>query len=263
MKLAVRESMVPGATLEEKIALLEKLGYDGIELHQPASLDRSPDDLAAVFSQTPIRPTTIDGARGLLSPDLSQRSAAIAQLRSRLQLTGRLKAVAVLLVPIFGPPQIPDLSPIGSAVELERQLLLSQLKSLADDAQDAGAVLMLEPLNRYESHLLNTLDHAVEYCRRVNRPSIRILADFFHMHIEEADIAESIGLAAPYIQFVHVADSNRRQPGRGHLDFRPGFRALKAGGYDGYLGVECGLIGPPEDALREAATFLRKTWAEA
>jgi sugar phosphate isomerase/epimerase len=263
MKLAVRESMVPGASLEDKLTILESLDYDGIELHQASSLQRSALDLAGVFAGRRIRPTTIDGARSLLSPLPAERAASLAQLRDRLELCGALEAVAVLLVPIFGPPQLPDLSPCHGAIELEQELLLSSLKALAPVADRHHAVLMIEPLNRYETHLVNTLDQGAEYCRRVNRSGIRIMADFFHMNLEEADIAESIREAGPYIQYVHVADSNRKQPGRGHLDFRPGFRALKAIGYDSYLGVECGLIGTAEDALRETAAFLRKSWSEA
>lgn len=83
------------------------------------------------------------------------------------------------------------------------------------------------------------------------------------MHIEEADVAASIRAAGKQIVYVHVADSNRKQPGRGHLDLRPGFAALKAVGYDGYLGVECGLLGDPEGALQEAAANVRRAWEEA
>ncbi|HLZ08184.1 MAG TPA: sugar phosphate isomerase/epimerase family protein, partial [Chloroflexota bacterium] len=216
-----------------------------------------------VFDGSLVRPTTIDGARTLLSPLLAERAAGLNQLRGRLELCGRLGAVAVLLVPIFGPPQLPDLSPCHTAVELEQELLLAGLKELASVADEYHSVLMLEPLNRYETHLVNTLNQGAEYCRRVNRPAIRIMADFFHMNLEEADIAASIRAAGPFIHYVHVADSNRKQPGRGHLDFRPGFRALKDVDYDGYLGVECSLTGSAEDALRETALFLRKTWSEA
>ncbi len=263
MKIAVREGMVPGATLEEKLTLLDDLGYDGIELHQPSSLDRGVDDLFGLFGRHRVRPTTIDGARKLLDPDPVERQASLALLRRRLDLCGRLGATAVLVVPVFGKPLVPDLSPWRTAVDVEKELLHAALTELVADTERAGAPIMLEPLNRYETHFVNTLEQGAEFCRRVNRPGIRIMADFFHMSIEEADIAESIRRSAPFIRYVHVADSNRQQPGRGHLDFLPGFRALKQAGYDGYLGVECRLVGPPIEALKEAAIHLRKLWAEA
>ncbi len=75
------------------------------------------------------------------------------------------------------------------------------------------------------------------------------------MNIEEADIAASIRAAGQRI--VHVADSNRLQPGKGHLDFSPSFAALKEAGYDGYLGIECGISGPYDEALAGSAALLR------
>jgi len=263
MKLAVREGMVPGATLEERITYVDRIGYDGIELHSADSLNRPVDELVSAFRGQRVHPTTVDGVRKLLDPDPTERAASMTRLRARLDLCARLEAVAVLLVPIFGQPLIPDLCPTHSAAELELELLLAELREIAVHARSAGAIVTLEPLNRYETHLINTLDQGADLCRRINRPGIQLMADFFHMSIEEANIAESVTQASPFIRYVHVADSNRKQPGRGHLDFRPGFTALKAAGYDGYLGVECGLIGATDAALREAGVFLRKTWAEA
>jgi sugar phosphate isomerase/epimerase len=89
------------------------------------------------------------------------------------------------------------------------------------------------------------------------------MADFFHMGIEEADIAASIRAAGNHIRYVHVADSNRLQPGRGHLDFKPGFRALKDIGYDGYLAIECRVDGPYDEAIREAVRLIRREWEAA
>src|SRR5579871_5382653 len=131
MQLAVREGMVPGATLEERIAFVDRIGYDGIELHLPETFQRPVDEIVAAFLGQRVRPTTIDGARKLLDPDPAERAASLGQLRDRLTLCARLQAVAVLLVPIFGRPLIPDLSPVASAADLERSLLLAQLKELA------------------------------------------------------------------------------------------------------------------------------------
>jgi sugar phosphate isomerase/epimerase len=109
---------------------------------------------------------------------------------------------------------------------------------------------------------VNRLEQGMELAERAG-PEIAIMADFFHMNIEEADIAASIRAARERIVYVHVADSNRLQPGRGHLDFTPGFRALKEIGYDGWLGIECRVEGPYEDALAESAALLRDLWAAA
>lgn len=62
---------------------------------------------------------------------------------------------------------------------------------------------------------------------------------------------------------VHRSDSNRLQPGRGHLDFRPGFGVLKALGYDGYLAIECRVDGAYDDAIWETAEVIRREWKAA
>jgi sugar phosphate isomerase/epimerase len=181
-------------------------------------------------------------------------------MRRRLDLAAILGAVGLLTVPQFGSaPRLPDLSPYKTGAALERELFVEQLEELAPAARDAGVPIFLEPLNRYEQHLVNRLEQGVALAEQVG-DGVGIMADFFHMNIEEADIAASIRAAGPYIVHVHVADSNRLQPGKGHLDFRPGFAALKEAGYDGYLGIECRISGPYDETLAESAALLRELW---
>jgi sugar phosphate isomerase/epimerase len=70
-------------------------------------------------------------------------------------------------------------------------------------------------------------------------------------------------VAGQHIVHVHVADSDRLQPGKGHLDFLPGFAALKEAGYDGFLGIECRISGTYDEALAESAALLRDLWDAA
>jgi sugar phosphate isomerase/epimerase len=259
MKLALREEMSRGGTLAEKLSWLEGVGFDGIEL-AAASLDLSPRELEEIFAGSPVRAANIAGSAALLDPDPAERAAAKDLMRRRLDLAATLGAVGVLTVPQFGPaPRLPDLSPYKTAGELERELFVEQLEELAPAAGAAGVPIFLEPLNRYEQHLVNRLEQGVAFAEQVG-DGVEIMADFFHMNIEEADIAASIRAAGTHIVHVHVADSNRLQPGKGHLDFRPGFAALKEAGYDGYLGIECGISGSYDEALAESAAFLRELW---
>ena len=262
MKLSIREGMIPRETLPDKLAWLESVGLDAVELHT-ASLALPPEELRRAFAASPIAVSAVEGMRGLLSADPAERAAAKQTVRDRLELAGLLGAVGVLVVPQSGRvPALPDLSPLASGADLERDLLLVQLRELALAAQEAGVSLFLEPLNRYEAYLVNRLEQGAAIAAHVG-PEIGVMADFYHMNIEEADIAASIRAAAPRLVYVHVADSNRLQPGRGHLDFGPGFRALKAIGYDGYLGIECRVDGPYDEAIRETVAFLRNEWEAA
>ena len=141
-------------------------------------------------------------------------------------------------------------------------MLLEALIPLAEHAEREGVWLALEALNRYEDYMINRLDQIVGLAKEVEEAtgtrSIRACADFFHLNIEEDDMAKAIVAAGPWIVHVHVDDSNRMQPGTGHLDFANAFRALRAIDYDGWHTLECRLRGEPETALPATAAFLRQ-----
>lgn len=262
MKITIREGMVPGETLGDRLKWLRKVGIDGIELHADA-LQMPRQELVAAIESSGISISAIEGIPRLLDADPAVRAAAVATIRERLSLAGELGAVGVLVVPQFGrTPALPDLSPWKTAAQIERELLISQLGDLVPAARDAGVSLFLEPLNRYEAYIVNRVEQGAEIARAVGGP-VAAMADFFHMNIEERDIAESIRDSGDKTVYVHVADSNRLQPGKGHLDFRPGFAALKAIGYDGWLGIECRVEGNYDAAIRESVAFIRTEWEKA
>jgi sugar phosphate isomerase/epimerase len=139
-------------------------------------------------------------------------------------------------------------------------VLLEALTVLAEHAAREGVWLAVEPINRYEDHMVNRLGQAVALAEEVERElgldSIRVCADLFHMNIEEDDPAKAIVDTGRWLAHVHVDDSNRLQPGTGHLDFAAAFGALRKVGYDGWLALECRLRGDPETALPATARFL-------
>jgi sugar phosphate isomerase/epimerase len=206
---------------------------------------------------------SIDGVPRLVAADPAERTAAKEEIRRRLGLAGEVGAVGVLVVPQFGRgPALPDLSPLATAADLERDLLLAQLREVAPAAKAAGIPLYLEPLNRYEAYLVNRVDQGVAIAAEVG-PEVGVMADFFHMQIEEVDLAAAIRAGGQRIVHVHLADSNRLPPGRGHLDFGPGFAALKEIGYDGFLGIECRVDRPMDEAMAEATGLIREWWEGA
>ena len=128
------------------------------------------------------------------------------------------------------------------------------------DAAREGVWLAVEPLNRYEDHMVNRLEQAIALGEEVERQlgvdAVRVCADLFHMNIEEDDLAAAIVDAGPRLAHVHVDDSNRQQPGTGHLNFAAAFGALRAVGYRGWLTLECRLRGDPAQALPATRRFL-------
>lgn len=256
----MRENMAPGGTLRERLAALGRMGYEGVE--PLASTSLPVDEIKAAFAASSIRPCVIGGSRLLFDPDKDLRAEGMAQMRHGIELAAEIGSPGILIA-AFMTPDWPDLSPIGTGPELKRRVLVAQLQELAPLAESRGVQFVLEPLNRYESNVIRSLDDGVALCEQIGSPAARIMADFFHMQIEEDDIPASIRAAGPYIVHVHVAGSSRKQPNIGHLDLKPGFRALKEIGYEGPISLEHRVVGSPEEALTEAGRFVRREWDAA
>src|SRR5439155_23661188 len=108
-------------------------------------------------------------------------------------------------------------------------------------------------LNRYETNLVNTVADGVRFLRDAGTANAKLLADLFHMNIEEADLPAAIRAGSDVIGHVHFVDSNRRAAGMGHTDFAPIGAALRETGYAGYLSAEA--FPYPDSHAAAAATI--------
>jgi sugar phosphate isomerase/epimerase len=144
----------------------------------------------------------------------------------------------------------------------DRQLFearfIEALEACLPLAEKAGVTLVLEAVNRYESDILNTIAECVRFIERLGSDHLKVHIDTFHMNTEEDRIGENIVAAGKYIGHVHIADSNRHFPGRGHYDFAETISALKTIGYDRALSVECLGLPTPIEAATGAHRFLRE-----
>ncbi len=203
----------------------------------------------------------------LLSPHELVRRQCRESLIRLLDLAAELSAGWINVPPCLiqdNPERITDAGEFGSLAERLDVLLLEQLPTLGDAARERGVLLLIEPVNRYESEYLNSIDHAARLCAQLNHPAIGCTADFFHMQLEELDPAAALKHAGPQVRHVHVAENTRVEPGPGTLDFRPGFRGLKQLEYAGWIELECRkLSGPADEVLPRSADYLRTTWTEA
>jgi len=271
-KIAVREGMVPGVDYAEKCRALAEIGFDGIEITVDYSLDDC-DMINRVTKETGIQPVlTSCGGACLIDPRKEEREKGVQMLIQQLEVCSEIGAIGVIHPPhismkmqIGGPRErIPDLSPAASAQELERDLLVGLYQQVCKRAEKLGTCIIVEPLNRYEQWWPCTLADGMAVCKEVGSKGCRIMADFFHMHIEETDIGKAIAETMDYIVNVHIADSTRQTPGTGLTDFGPGFKALKKGGYKHYLGLECGVPGKDKlKGLKQAAKYTRELYEKS
>ena len=121
---------------------------------------------------------------------------------------------------------------------------------------------MVEPINRYETNFVNTVDEALGLVEELGEPSAKLLLDTFHMNIEERSMEDAVRTAGESLGYLHVSDSNRRAPGQGHLDFCLLLDALEEIAYQGMLVSE--ILPLPDDrwAAQLTAEFWRRPRAD-
>jgi sugar phosphate isomerase/epimerase len=263
VRFGVRTPLPREMNLRERAQLGKRLGYDGIELggewlNQP--VEAIQEQLAGIG----IAVSAITGSIKLLDTDPAVRAQAVELDCQRLEMARTLGASDVLEVPTFGPNRFQDISPIMTPREIEERLLVTELKELAPDVQRTGINLMLEPCNRKETHFMYLQSQAAGFIEAVGAPGFKLISDFYHMQLEEQDIAETLKKYGKYTVYVHLADGKARtEPGSLPFDYRPGFRALKNWGFSGWLNMEFRTSGSPEAELDRALAYIRKQWEEA
>ena len=265
MRLCAMEHMVPGDTFAERARHLREAGCEAVELTVGdggpllGSLRARVPEIVQGCREFGLRAAVVTTRiADLLDQDPARRAAAMAALRDNLEVAAAVGAIGALLVPRFGSPSLPDLSPYATAHQLEHRLLVAQLRELARDAERLGVQIILEPLRRAAGQFLNTVAHALQICQEVESPAIRIVVDTFQSQHEEASIPEAIGRAGATLTHVHIADSNRRLPPQGSLDFASIVRALRAIDYDGVLSFECEIPGPWRPEFEAAVRHMKR-----
>jgi sugar phosphate isomerase/epimerase len=266
MKLSCQEQLLPGASLEAKFDFAGRAGFAGIELRArgDGQFARRLPELRAAIRAGVVAPTVCPDTDHFIGDfDADKRRDAVEQLRLQLSVIAELGGEGVLTPASWGmfSLRLPPFAPPRSPAE-DRKVLLEALAVLGEHAAREGVWLAVEPINRYEDYMVNRLDQAVSLAEAVERElglgSVRVCADLFHMNIEEDDLGKAIAATGRRLAHVHVDDSNRLQPGTGHLDFGTAFDALRAIGYHGWVALECRLRGDPEEALPAATRFVAR-----
>lgn len=224
--------------LAEAFKAVGDLGFDGIEIFPPSADSLNDDQVSDLLTDNNLWLAAVGTGAGMILHGLSlshrdrrARERACAYVRRIIDFASLFDAPAIV-----GSMQ--GRSGSGQTKKQALANLTDSLRQLCVSAGDRGVPLFLEPLNRYETDLVNTLEDGAEVCEEVRTGNLKLLADLFHMNIEEPDIAQSIEIHAEHIGHVHFADSNRRAVGFGHTPMEPIVQALKKNGYKGFLSAE-------------------------
>ena len=257
LKLSSQDGVVPGRDLAEKVAKLEKWGFDGFEVGGDAG--RRIDEIKKVMAGSKLKVSAIcAGTPGgtLINDDPNVRKSAAAAIKELLTVAGEIGSTGVIVVPAF-----------NGQTELEnreaRPILIDLLKEIGEHGAKVNGRVLLEPLNRGEAFFLRQLGDAGAMCREVDSPGVAMMGDFYHMCIEEPSDMGAFISAGKWLHHVHLASRIRVLPGQDDRDFTNGFRGLKTIGYQDFCSLECGCKGERDIEIPKTAKFLREQWAKA
>ncbi|WP_050026153.1 sugar phosphate isomerase/epimerase [Verrucomicrobium sp. BvORR034] len=284
MKIGFNLLLWTGHVTEENFSLFPKLkavGYDGLEIpifdtSNPAhfkTIGQALKDNGLEATAVTVLP---DEAHNAISPDAKNRQGAIDHLKSVFECAHNA-GVQVLCGPYYQvlgqfTGRFPTETELEHAAEVHR--------AVSPVAEAAGVKCAIEALNRFESHLLNTMEQAASYAKRVNHPNFGTMYDTFHANIEEKDPLGAIDTVfnSGKLNHVHISENDRGTPGRGHAPCREAIRKLKGLGYDGWLTIEAfggslpdlaaatrvwrDFFSSPEEVYTEGYELIKSTLAE-
>lgn len=169
---------------------------------------------------------------------------AIAFLSVALEKCAAMGALALTGVTYGGIGERSGAPPTPSELDNVARVL----EATAKQAKAAGVLFGIEPVNRYETHLINTAQQAVEMIEKTGSDNIFVHLDTYHMNIEEKGAGNGILDARAHLRYVHLSESDRGTPGTGTCDWNEIFATLAAIGFDGGLAMESFINMPPEIA---------------
>jgi D-psicose/D-tagatose/L-ribulose 3-epimerase len=246
--------------LGEIAARAKKTGFDGIEIFGDVEA-YEPGQAKATFKEKDLKILSITpGDVDLAHPDPAVRKSAVDYMLKLLEFAAKLDNPLVGCHGLVG-----RIRPAGNQAA-EEGYLKETVQLIARKAKPYGLRIVMEVLNRYESHLLNTAVSARKFVDDLGEDNVGILLDAYHMNIEESDLPEAIQAAGERLWLFHVADSNRAGVGYGHTDFAGIFKALREIRYAGSVILECSPPGPdPFAAIKDASSveWLEKYYADS
>lgn len=243
--------------LDDACSRAADLGFDAVEIFPPAADAIDPDKLRGLLERNRLRVAAIGTGGGwvvrkltLTHPELAVRTAAFEFIGAIVDLAAEFGAPAII-----GSMQGRY---DGATTRAQAVAWLGAgLEQLGERAGRLGSTLLFEPLNRYETNLFNRIGETAAWLQGLSTRHVRILADMFHMNIEESDVAAALREAGALVGHVHFADSNRRAIGFGHTDVGPILGALRDLGYTGYLSAEILPLPDPVSAARQTIAAFR------
>lgn len=255
-------SPVTDSTLPELARRARDWGFDIIELPLENADDLDADRTTDLLAELGLGGTVcvaMSPERTLIGDDKETLTSTQAYLRACIDLSARVGNV-VPGGPVVGGPIYAPVGQAWRASPEERTAFLGRLveglRPVADYAGEHGVRLAIEPLNRFETSVLNTFEQALEVVDRVDNPACGVLADTFHMNIEEQSPVEAVRTARTHLVHVQACANDRGAPGADHIDWAGFAGALSEIGYGGAVCIES--FTPDNHSIARAASIWRQ-----
>jgi D-psicose/D-tagatose/L-ribulose 3-epimerase len=218
-------------------ARAKSLGFDAVEISLISGPDTPIDAMRAELDRCGLDVYCSMGLpldKDITSPDEHVRRAGIEYLKRCVEAAAHLGSPILGGLP-YAPwlhfPKAPDLRPY-------KERSASAMGEVAVTASNVGIVLCTEIINRFETYIFNIVHDGLDYLAMIGHPAVKLQLDTYHMNMEEDNLPAAIRQAGNHIGHFHCADSNRKLPGRGHIDWTAVKVALDEVGYQGALVME-------------------------
>jgi 5-keto-L-gluconate epimerase len=235
-----------------------EMGYQGVEMSIQRDTDVVVQTVLDAADQHGLKVSAIGTGLALMEDGLSFsnhdeniRKAAAERFKEQIVFAARLNAPVILGL-IHG-----KLSPSQEKSLREREWIYDITRSSALYAKELGVDFIIEPINRYETNFINSISEALNFIAEIDTGNLGVMADAFHMNIEEINLSKSIRLAGKNLTYVHLSDSNRGRPGGGHIDFKSILSVLHEIDYKGFMSMEFLPGANADQSAKEAIDFIK------
>ena len=212
-------------------------GFDGVEIARfefdsfPAADVRRAAEAAGLKT---IFCSALTGDVSMISDDAGTRAKAAAFVKRGIEVAAEIGA-DTFVGPYCGAV---GYLPGRRRNDDEWKWAVEGLQSLGPVLDANNVTLAVEPLNRFETYFLNTIDDAIRLCQEVGHERVGILFDTFHANIEEKNIGRALTAAGKHVKHVHTCENDRGIPGSGHVEWTDVFTALRTIQYDRWVVIE-------------------------
>jgi D-psicose/D-tagatose/L-ribulose 3-epimerase len=221
------------------IAHAKELGFDGVELHLGHPDQIPVREIRDALKQNRMEvnfAVTLTNDTNPLSPDPDVRKAGLGFFKKCIDVAADIAG---------GPCGVGGVNYASwgyftgtSRTEQEWEWAVRNYREAAQYAADKGILLVVEPVNRFETYFMNTAADGVRFCRDVGESNVKVHLDTYHMIREEKNFYRAIVDTGEYLGYFHACENERGIPGTGLVAWEEVYRALRDIGYDGWITIE-------------------------